>query len=78
MTSLFKIKGEVFAFFSNDKTNLRPAPNFFQGLGENTCSIQPALKSKAQCTRPLRQTGQKDCSQIDAPVFLQCSSKGLH
>jgi len=22
-------------------------PNFFQGLGENTCSIQPALKSNA-------------------------------
>jgi len=23
------------------------APNFFQGLGENTCSLQPALKSNA-------------------------------
>jgi len=23
------------------------APNFFQGLRENTCSIQPALKSNA-------------------------------
>jgi len=23
------------------------APNFFQGLGENTCSLQPALKSIA-------------------------------
>jgi len=23
------------------------ASNFFQGLGENTCSLQPALKSNA-------------------------------
>jgi len=23
------------------------APNFFQDLGENTCSLQPALKSNA-------------------------------
>jgi len=23
------------------------ATNFFQGLGENTCSLQPALKSTA-------------------------------
>jgi len=23
------------------------APNFFQGLGKNTCSLQPALKSNA-------------------------------
>jgi len=25
----------------------RSAPNFFQGLGENTYSLQPALKSSA-------------------------------
>jgi len=23
------------------------APNFFQGLGENTCLLQPALKNNA-------------------------------
>jgi len=25
----------------------RAAPNFFRGLGKNTCLIQPALKSNA-------------------------------
>jgi len=25
----------------------RSVPNFFMGLGENTCSLQPALKSYA-------------------------------
>jgi len=25
----------------------RSAPNFFQGLGENTCSLQPAMKITA-------------------------------
>jgi len=44
MTSFFGIKGAFFAFFSNDKTGLR---HFFQGLGENTCSLQPALKINA-------------------------------
>jgi len=29
-------------FLENDKTDLR---QFFQDLGENTCSMQPALKS---------------------------------
>jgi len=33
-----------------DKTD--PVNFFFQGLGENTCSLQPALKNTA--TRPLR------------------------
>jgi len=42
VTSFFGITG---AFFSNDKTNLRQI--FFQSLGENTCSLQPALKSNA-------------------------------
>jgi len=32
-----------FIFLENDKTDLRQ--NIFQGLGENTCSLQPALKS---------------------------------
>jgi len=32
-------------FLENDKTDLRQ--NFFQSLGENTCSLQPALKSNA-------------------------------
>jgi len=30
----------------------RPAPNFFQGVGESTCLLQPALKSTAP--RPLK------------------------
>jgi len=34
-----------FFFFGNDKTNLRQI--FFQDLRENTCSLQPALKSSA-------------------------------
>jgi len=29
------------------KTTRGSAPNFFQGLGENTCLLQPALKSTA-------------------------------
>jgi len=32
-------------FFENDKMDLRQF--FFQGLGGNTCSLQPALKSNA-------------------------------
>jgi len=36
-------------FFENDKTDLRQL--FFQGLGENTCSLQLVKK---QCTRPYR------------------------
>jgi len=32
-------------FFENDKTDLRQI--FFQGLGENTYSLQTALKSYA-------------------------------
>jgi len=34
-----------FAFFS--KTERVICANFFQGLGENTCSLQPALKINA-------------------------------
>jgi len=45
MTSFFGIKGAFFAFFSNDKTGLRQIS--FQGLGESTCLLQPALKSNA-------------------------------
>jgi len=41
VTSFFGIKG---AFFS--KTTKR-TPNFFQDLEENTCLLQPALKSTA-------------------------------
>jgi len=33
------------SFFS--KATDKFAPIFFQGLGENTCSLQPALKSNA-------------------------------
>jgi len=40
VTSFFEIKVCVFCvFLKNDKTI------FFQDLGENTCSLQPALKS---------------------------------
>jgi len=42
VTSFFGIKG---AFFSKTKTDLRQF--FLQGLVENTCSLQPALKSNA-------------------------------
>jgi len=46
VTSFFGIKGVFFAFLSkSEKANLRQI--FFQGLGENTYSIQPALKSTA-------------------------------
>jgi len=34
------------AFFSKT-TKYRSAPKFFLDVGENTCSIQPALKSTA-------------------------------
>jgi len=43
VTSFFGIK--VYVFLENEKTDLRQ--NFFQGLGENTCSLQLALKSNA-------------------------------
>jgi len=45
VASLFEIKGYVFEFFS--KTIRRICANFFQGLEENTCSLEPALKSSA-------------------------------
>jgi len=35
----------VFAF--SRKRQDGSAPNFFQGLGKNTCSLQPALKNTA-------------------------------
>jgi len=34
----------VFAFFSRTKTDLR---KFFYGLGENICSLPPAVKNTA-------------------------------
>jgi len=37
-------------FFSKTAKD-ESAPDFFQGLGKNTCSLQPALK---HCTRPLK------------------------
>jgi len=45
VTSFFGIKGALFAFFS--KTTKWICAKFFHGLGENTCSIQPTLKSTA-------------------------------
>jgi len=51
MTSFFEIKG-VFLRFSRKRQD-ESAPNFFQGLKQNTCLLQsallfePALKSNA-------------------------------
>jgi len=42
VTSFFEIKGGL-----SRKRQDGFAPNFFQGLGENACSLQPALKSNA-------------------------------
>jgi len=42
MTSFFGIKG---AFSRKRQDGFET--KFFQGLGENTCSLQPALKSNA-------------------------------
>jgi len=39
----FELNG-FFVFLENDKTDLR---QIFQDLGENTCSLQPALKNTA-------------------------------
>jgi len=36
---------ELSGFLENDKTDL--SQSFFQGLGKNTCSLQPALKNTA-------------------------------
>jgi len=49
VTSFFGIKECVFyVFLENDKTDLR---NFFQGLRENTCLLQPVLKTKNRVGR---------------------------
>jgi len=45
MTSFFEIKGAFLHVSRKRQDGL--APNFFQGLGENTCSLQPALKGIA-------------------------------
>jgi len=45
VTSFFKIKGAFLRL--SQKRKDESAPIFFQGLGENTCSLQPALKSNA-------------------------------
>jgi len=44
VTSFFGIKGALLLRFSQ-KRQEESAQNFFQGLGENTCSLQPASKS---------------------------------
>jgi len=44
VTLFLEIKRKA-RFFENANTDLRQ--NFFQGLGENTCLLQPALKSTA-------------------------------
>jgi len=44
--SFFEIKLlKMVYFLDNNKTDLHQI--FFQGLGENTCSLQPTLKSNA-------------------------------
>jgi len=45
VTSFFEIKGVLFVFLENEKTDLRQF--FFQDLGEITCLLQSALKSNA-------------------------------
>jgi len=45
VTSSFRIKGAFLRFFSKRQDG--SAQNFFQDLGENTCSLQPALKNNA-------------------------------
>jgi len=45
VTSFFRIKG-TFLRFSRKRQD-RSVPNFFHGLGENTCSLQLALKSNS-------------------------------
>jgi len=37
----------VTSFFQNWFASDGSAPNFFQGLEENACSLQPAMKSTA-------------------------------
>jgi len=45
MTSFFEFKGGYLRF--SRKRQDGSAPILFQGLGENTCLLQPALKSNA-------------------------------
>jgi len=45
VTSFFGIKGAFLRFFQKRQDGF--APTFFQGLGENTCLLQLALKSNA-------------------------------
>jgi len=46
VTSFFGIKVCVYLCLENDKTDL--CQFFFQGLGENICLLQPALKSSVR------------------------------
>jgi len=45
VTTFFGIKGAFLRFSRKQQDG--SVPIFFQGLGENTCSLQPALKSNA-------------------------------
>jgi len=45
VTSFFGFKGAFLRF--SYKRQDGSAPNFFQGLGENTCTLEPAVKSNA-------------------------------
>jgi len=69
VTSFFGIKDAYFAFFS--KTTRRICDKFFQGLGENICSLQPALKSNAP---GLKGTGQDPPSEYNTLLFVSITS----
>jgi len=58
LTSFFGIKVCVFSHFSLKRQD-GYATNFFQGLGENTCLLQPGLKSTAPGQRTLDHTNRK-------------------
>jgi len=47
VTSFFGIKLKVRLLCFSRKRQDESVPNFIQGLEENTCSLQPALKSIA-------------------------------
>jgi len=69
MTSFFGIKVCVF-FLENDKPDLRQI--FFQGLGENTCSIITTGTEK-HCTRPLSNLRVKIISILLMVSFIRVS-----
>jgi len=57
MTSFLELKVSFCVFLKNNNTDLRRF--FFQGLGENSCSLQPALKSNAIRIKKKKTTHQR-------------------